>query len=124
MSFETLKSSFEVGFDRKVAGENDPRLGRGCCLDTQCGSGLGLTDYGFFIFFFLFLILIWYGCYHFFFFFFFFAFFKKLMMCHIIIECYKKGVIRMDLIIGALLGKNLQHTLNRNDFQDAFISKM
>jgi hypothetical protein len=72
MSFETLKSSFEVGFDRKVAGENDPRLGRGCCLDTQCGSGLGLTDYGFFYFLFSFshFNLVWLLSLLFFFFFF------------------------------------------------------
>jgi hypothetical protein len=33
----------------------------------------------------------------------FYIFLKKLMMCHMVIGGYKRGVIRMDLIVGALL---------------------
>jgi hypothetical protein len=61
-------------------------------------TGVGLAGYGIYIFF-LFLILIWYGCSYFHF----FCIFLRLMMCYMVIGCYKIAGLHQDLIVGALL---------------------
>jgi hypothetical protein len=49
ISFEALKSNFEVGFGRKMIGEGDPRLDCASQLDL----GMGLARPRFFLFIFL-----------------------------------------------------------------------
>jgi hypothetical protein len=51
ISFEALKTNFEVGFGRKMIGEGDPRLD--CASQPDLGMGLARPRFFFFIFFFL-----------------------------------------------------------------------